>query len=145
MKIEGGHKYFIRIERLKCEGCHRLHNALPDILVPYKHYTAEVISGALDETITAGDLESEDYPCKMTIKNWQHWLITNQDYINGHMKSIGYRMLGCGEDLLHSKAPLLTKLQKSSEVWLETILRFVYNSGGHLVPSRGVVFAPTLF
>ena len=43
-------------------------------------------------------------------------------------------MLGFGEDLLHSKVSLLTKLRKSSEVWLETILRVIYNSGGYLVP-----------
>lgn len=145
MKIEGGHKYFIQIERLKCKTCRRLHTALPEILVPYKHYTTELISGVLDETITIGDLEDGDYPCEETMKNWHHWLMANQDYIDGYMKSIGYRRLGFGEDLLHSKVSLLTKLRKSSEVWLETILRFIYNSGGRLAPVRGEAFAPTLF
>lgn len=64
MKVEGGIKQFIQIERLKCEQCHRLHNALPDILVPYKHYTTELISGVLDETVSSGDLDDEDYPCE---------------------------------------------------------------------------------
>lgn len=134
MKIEGGQKHFIQIERLKCKSCQRLHNALPDILVPYKHYTAEVISGVLDEMVTADDLENEDYPCEETMKRWHHWLMANQEYIDGYMKSLGYRMLGFSEDLLHSKVSLLSQLRKSSEVWLETILRVIYNSGGHLVP-----------
>lgn len=134
MKIEGGQKHFIQIERLKCKSCHRLHNALPEILVPYKHYTTEVISGVLDETITVGDLENGDYPCEETMNNWHHWLMENQEYIDGYMKSLGYRILGFGEDLLHSKVSLLTRLRKSSEVWLETILCFIYNSGGRLAP-----------
>ena len=134
MKIEGGQKYFIQIERLKCKSCRRLHNALPEILVPYKHYTAELISGVLDETITIGDLEDGDYPCEETMKNWHHWLMANQEYIDGYMKSMGYRILGFGEGLLHSKVSLLTRLRQSSQVWLETILRFIYNSGGRLAP-----------
>jgi len=134
MKVEGGIKQFIQIERLKCEQCHRLHNALPDILVPYKHYTTELISGVLDETVSSGDLDDEDYPCEETMKRWHHWLIANQKYINGYMKSLGYRMLGFSEDLLNSKVSLLSQLRKSSEVWLETILRIIYNSGGYLIP-----------
>ncbi|WP_353744764.1 DUF6431 domain-containing protein [Acetobacterium sp. MES1] len=57
MKTEGGTKQFIQIERLKCNHCERLHNALPDFLVPYKHYVAQIISGVLDEVISADDLE----------------------------------------------------------------------------------------
>lgn len=135
MKTEGGTKHYIQIERLKCEQCHRLHNALPDILVPYKHYTTEIISGVLDETISSDDLDNEDYPCEKTMKRWDHWLMANQEYINGYMKSLGYRMLGFSEDLLNSKVSLLSKLRESSEVWLETILRVIYNSGGCLVPT----------
>ena len=139
MKTEGGNKHFIRIERLKCEQCHRLHNALPDILVPYKHYTTEIISGVLDETVSSDDLDDEDYPCEETMKCWHRWLIANQEYINGYMKSLGYRILGYrilgfSEDLLNSKVSLLSQLRNSSEVWLETILRIIYNSGGYLVP-----------
>ena len=62
MKLEGGEKRILRLERLQCtnEGCRRLHNALPDCLVPYKHYAVEVISGVLDDIIAADDTEDED-------------------------------------------------------------------------------------
>ena len=134
MKTEGGTKQFIQIERLKCNHCERLHNALPDFLVPYKHYTAEIISGVLDNVISADDLDAEDYPCEQTMKRWQRWFNGNQNNIEGNMRSIGYRLLGLGEDLLSARISLLTHLRKSSEVWLETILRIIYNAGSFLVP-----------
>ena len=135
MKTEGGIKQFIQIERLKCKRCERLHNALPDFLVPYKHYITEIISGVLDNIVTPVDQDSEDYPCEETMKRWHYWFRSNQDNIEGYMKSIGYRILGLGEDLLNSKISLLTHLRNSSEIWLETTLRMIYNSGGFLAPA----------
>lgn len=134
MKTAGGTKQFIQIERLKCNHCERLHNALPDFLVPYKHYVAQIISGVLDEVISADDLDTEDYPCEQTMKRWHRWFNGNQNNIEGNIRSIGYRLLGLGEDLLSARLSLLTHLRKSSEVWLETILRIIYNAGSFLVP-----------
>lgn len=135
MKSEGGIKQFIHIQRLKCKHCQRLHNALPDFLVPYKHYKAEIISGVLDNIVSSDDLEDEDYPCEATMNRWHHWLGSNQANIDGYLKSIGYRLLGFSKDLLNSRTSLLTHLRYTSEVWLETILRVIYNSGGNLTPA----------
>jgi len=135
MKTEGGSKEIIKIQRLKCPHCNRLHNALPDFLVPYKHYTTEIISGVLDGVVSSTDQDSEDYPCEETMNRWKQWFRTNRDNIDGYMKSIGYRLLGFGEDLLNSKVSLLTHLKGSSEVWLETVLSMIYNSGGFLAPT----------
>ena len=33
---------------------------LPDILVPYKHYSEETISGVLDEIVGPDDMDSEN-------------------------------------------------------------------------------------
>ena len=73
MRSEGGETKFIHIERLKCTRCARLHNALPDFLVPYKHYAAEVVSGVIEGVITSDDLDDEDYPCEATMRHWHHW------------------------------------------------------------------------
>lgn len=64
---------------------------------------------------------------------WHHWLMVNNLRIDGYLKSVGYRLLGFGEELLNASMSLLDKLRSSSEEWLETILRFIYNSGGFLV------------
>lgn len=45
------------IRRFRCQNCHSYHNELPDCLVPYKHYEAEVVAGVLDEVILPADLD----------------------------------------------------------------------------------------
>ena len=68
---EGHERHVCIIRRMKCTKCGILHRELPDFLVPYKHYTAEVISGVLDGQITPYDEDSADYPCEMTMHRWQ--------------------------------------------------------------------------
>lgn len=36
-----------QLRRLKCKNCGILHLELPDLFLPYKHYSREVISGVL--------------------------------------------------------------------------------------------------
>lgn len=136
MRLEGGERKCLRIERLQCtnDGCRRLHRALPDCLAPYKHYATEVISGVLDEVITPDDTEAEDYPCETTMYRWKLWLMANYLRMEGFLRSIGYRLLGLGEELLTSEVSLLEKVRTMNNCWLEAILRMIYNSGGFLVP-----------
>lgn len=108
---------------------------LPDFLVHHKHYVTEVISGVLDGIVSPEDDDSEDRPCEDTMRRWHHWLMANELYIDGVLKSIAYRELCFSEDLLKSGTSLLSKLRSISSEWLETILRFIYNSGGSLSPA----------
>lgn len=39
-----------RLRRLKCKNCGKLHTEIPDCIVPYKHYAAEVVEAELLET-----------------------------------------------------------------------------------------------
>ena len=132
LKKEGGERLRYLINRLRCTHCLMLHRELPDCMVPYKHYSAEVISGVLDGYVTSADEDTEDYPCEMTIHRWHHWLMANTLRIDGYLKSIGYQVLGFTEELLKSSVSLLQELRSSHERWFETILRFIYNSGGYL-------------
>ena len=61
--------------------------------------------------------------------------MTNYLRIDGYLKSIGYRLLGLGEGLLHSNVSLLETLRSSNGCWLEAILHMIYNSGGFLEPA----------
>ena len=108
---------------------------LPDFLVPYKHYNEETISGVLDGIVNPDDEDSEIYPSEKTMLCWHHWLILNQFNMEGHMKSIGYRLLGFKEELLRSSSSLLGQIRRSMpDAWLRTILRYLYNSGNSLQP-----------
>ena len=111
---------------------------LPDMLVPYKHYPEETISGVLDEIIGPDDEDSECYPSEATMIHWHHWFMANYFNVEGHLKSIGYRLLGFGEELLKSDCSLLTHMRSSvPDMWLKIILRYIYNSGNSLHPFYG--------
>ena len=96
---------------MKCPRCKKLHRELPDILAPYKHYHLDIIMGMLEGTLTVGEDEFEDYPCEKTVERWNAWLQQNRIAIDGYMKSVGYRLLGYGEELLHSTVSLLEKMR----------------------------------
>lgn len=129
---EGGLKEHLMIRRLRCVGCHRYHNELPDCLVPHKHYEAEVISGVIDGVVTSEDEDSEDFPSLQTMLRWLQWFRMNLSNIEGFLRNVGDRILGLGEAFLFSSASLLDALRKTKPNWLERILRIIYNSGGYL-------------
>ena len=134
--MEGGGKVWFLLRRLKCPHCRKLHRELPDLIAPYKHYLSEIISGVLDGFVRADDADTEDYPCEQTMERWRKWLELNRSYIEGYLRSIGHRLLGFGEELLDTNVSLLRHMRSSFCAWLETVLRYVYNSGGFLEPFR---------
>lgn len=69
MKLGITRKVIIR--RMKCEQCGSLHRELPEFLLPYKQYEAEVILGVIEGFITSDTLGYEDYPCEMTMMRWR--------------------------------------------------------------------------
>lgn len=73
-------------------------SALPDCLVPYKHYASELIVGVLDDVVTPDDADTEDYPCEATMYRWKHWLMVNYLNMGDYLKSIALRLLGWKRD-----------------------------------------------
>ena len=53
-KKERGEKRWVIIRRFCCtnKDCNRLHNELPDFLIPYKHYEAQLIEDVIEGTVT---------------------------------------------------------------------------------------------
>ena len=134
MRQAGGEREYIQIRRLKCSHCGRLHNEMPDCLVPHKHYAAKVIEDVIDEAAGPDDLSTEDYPCEQTMQRWKAWMQRNQTQIDGIVKSAAYRILGFGDQLLNSSVSLLEKLRELGAGWLCIIQKIVYNSGGAMAP-----------
>ena len=118
--------------RIFSQDCHSYHNELPDCLVPYKHYEAEVIAGVLDEVIRPDDLDSEDYPSFNTMLRWLQWFHENLQRIEGYLRTVGYQILNLEEKLLFTSDLLLNNIRNRYQNWLELILRLIYNSGGFL-------------
>ena len=134
-KAAGGRKSWFLINRLKCRKCDQLHNELPDIMVPYKHYGSEIIEDVVDEVIGPDDRETEDYPCEGTMKHWKWWISHNEAAINGQMRSMMHHLLDLDREFLRSGESLLEELREViSPGWLSVVTRFIYNSGGRIEP-----------
>lgn len=131
-KHEGGDRDFLSIRRFRCTACESYHNELPDVLLPYKHYEAEVISGVIDGIVTPHDQDSEDYPSISTMLHWLRWFQLNLSNMEGYLRNAGYSILGLGKDLLFSDQSLLEAVRKKYFNWLEKAIRIIYNSGGFL-------------
>ncbi len=135
MRSYGGETSHIWLRRLCCKRCGRLHLELPDLLVPQKHYAAEVIENVVDEVSTEEDESTEDYPCQDTMHRWKRWLAFCGTQIEGQLRSIGERLLGLGRDILEASDSILQALRVDGAGWLGICLRAIYNSGGSLLPA----------
>ena len=71
VRTKGRKTYWVRIDRMKCTKCGTIHRALPDYILPYKEYEAELIRGVIEGLITSDTLGYEDYPCEATMNFWR--------------------------------------------------------------------------
>lgn len=70
IRTKGGRTAWTKIRRAYCVRCGAVHRKLPDTLLPFKQYEAEVILGVLEGWITCETLGFEDFPCEMTMLRW---------------------------------------------------------------------------
>lgn len=108
MKNEGGEKQWLMIRRFRCRRCKKLHNELPDCLVAFKHYKAEIISGIADGIVTPDDLDSENYPCAGTIYLWLRWFQINLERMEGYLRAAAYELSDFDLKIPFSKVSLAT-------------------------------------
>jgi len=72
----------LRIQRLKCGGCNKIHHELPDLIVPYKRHCIQTI-----ELIVNGD--EEDTDCEeSTINRIKAWWKSIRLYVEGVTASL---------------------------------------------------------
>ncbi len=121
------------IERRRCvnQGCRISHRLIPDILIPYKHYEADLIEDVIDGVITEDDLETEDYPCEATMGRWRLWAVELLKNAEGQIRAAAYRILDLSEGFLRSTESLLERIQERiPQGWLSVALRIMINTGG---------------
>ena len=120
-KRHGGIREYIEIRRLKCPVCGRLHNELPDILTPFKHYGSEVIEDVVDGIVSPEELLTEDYPCEKTMERWNQWIQSNTLEIERYLQR------SQGPDTL-----LLNNVRSRGAGWMGVVAQAVYNAGGRM-------------
>ena len=126
-------QYFIPRHKCNNPRCGKVHRMLPDFMVPFKHYTEDVISDCVNHNSEESQICSG--PSASTIDRWKRWMELNKPDIDGHLKSIGHRELGFSKKLMNTSVSLLEKLMFAiPHGWMRIILRMIYNSGAYLVP-----------
>ena len=142
LKQEGGITTRITVKRFKCPDCRKLHTVLPSCLMPYKHYTTEVICGVLDEVISASDPDYEELPGIETIKRWLSWFYRNLERINDIMSRIFQSDNSSGSSVPSDSSASSDRDSFPSVSiifrvvfpdWLERLIRIIYNNGGTLL------------
>lgn len=134
MKNYGGICTYIRIRRMKCHACGKLHHELPDILVPYKHYAAEVIENVVDEIVTSASRIAEDYPGEETMKRWKRWIQRNIHHLETCLNQIlsehqSVAFLKASKYLKSIHYVSLELLRQEGAGWLSAITGIIYRCG----------------
>ena len=112
------------IRRLRCRHCGRIHHELPDMVVPYKHHSAEVIEEILAEK------EEETYPCETsTALRLRCWFSLLREYFERALRAIRY--IHRQDEVICQELSALIPLTPASLAagWLKSIVRILVNSG----------------
>lgn len=109
-----------------------MHNELPDVLVPHKHYASEVIEEVLGNKALSLGLAEEDYPCDVTKERWNSWFKSNMAQIEGILRSV---LFSISENIkiFERTDSLLLRIRKEKERWLSYCVKGVYSSGHSLL------------
>lgn len=137
-RLAGGKKEWYMIPRMECinkECPCKIHSCIPDNMSPHKHYDAGLIEDVIDGVLSSDDIGTEDYPCADTMALWKEWAEKNTTNIDGQIRSIGYRLLDFGIQILTSAVSIIQELrQKISTGWLKAVTWVIYNTGGRITP-----------
>jgi len=133
-RTEDGKKQWIRIRRLRCKECRKIHRQLPDAILPYKHYLAEVIEEALESR--------EDAPVEpdaRTLERWRKWFTWVRAIMEAVLLSIQIQAMGLLQKLYGDETPLAARCGKGGG-WLADSMRKSINAGyPAYIPSLHVV------
>lgn len=126
-----GEKKIYLVRRMYCRDCRRMHTELPDFLIKYKHYEAQIVEDGIEEQIPAWC----NHPVPETIRRWQIWFRHILPLLNAALASV-YTEL---EDQLPSffrKIDYVEQLRSKGEGWLATVLDILINTNRY--PEGGI-------
>ena len=122
-RTEDGAKHWVRIRRLRCKKCRKIHRQLPDTILPYKHYQAQVIEEVLD------DAKPEPTgPESSTLYRWKKWFSSAKGLLESRLVAMQTVKTGLFQSLLRDET-LLAERRKKGGGWLADIMRHTINAG----------------
>ncbi|HVI41445.1 MAG TPA: DUF6431 domain-containing protein [Anaerovoracaceae bacterium] len=123
---ENGEKKILKIRRLWCSRCSRIHHELPDIIVPYKRYSSETIENILSEKAE----HTDSCPCELsTEKRIKLWFFLLKEYFESAMEAT--KALYDYDTEIVSMISLLLPFSNYRHFpagWLKVLVRLLINS-----------------
>lgn len=115
----------LRIRRLRCKTCNKIHHELPDLIIPYKRYDSNCI-----ESVVTDDKATSVSADDSTLFRWKAWFKKSAHHFSGCMISIAIQTdKGSVKDSYDSMS-LLQRLWHyvgNAEGWLARVVRTIVN------------------
>lgn len=122
-KDENGGKVWYQVPRKECKECGKTHCMLPDFMIPYKHYRAEIIEAVIDDTDIYFAIEES------TIYRWKRWFRNIKEQLNSNLRAVRQAEEGLFYTLLDNTSSLLEEMRQSSGKWLAKAIGITINAG----------------
>jgi hypothetical protein len=126
------------LRRLLCDTCNSLHRELPDIVQPYKHYSAEVVQAVLDDSEEASTCAADN----STIRRWMSDFAVAEPDINQRLSSVYVRMTEETVPISRSE-DILDKIRRRAKRWLPFVMNLLIN-GGHKICTQFAFCLPVI-
>lgn len=124
--LDGAEKTLI-IRRLRCDSCEKIHHELPDFIVPYKHYDAQVIENILKGS---GKPAESCSPCEdSTARRTIRWFSLLLPYFEAAIRSLIEMNRYHNELVLELSELLPLSASRLPAGWLVRLVRALVNSG----------------
>lgn len=114
----------LRIRRLRCTCCRRIHHELPDLLIPYKRFSAVSVETALHGGFTAAVAADNS-----TISRWLHWFTWFYIYAAQCLSALAFRhQLFPHEAGVSGPFSKLTRFVGDASGWLARVVQSIANA-----------------
>jgi len=123
-----GEQVKLRIRRLRCGTCRKIHHELPDFLAPYKRYQATCVENVVSDPPVEPLVAADD----STLYRWRRWCRDQAAYWLGCLTAIALRFRQ--DPVQVASAPALSahrslgRVVESGPGWLLRVVRVVVNS-----------------
>jgi hypothetical protein len=147
-KYFGGKITILKVPRVKCENsrcsCDLL-TVLPDTVIPYKHYSADVIQKAVDLSVSPYSPEVENYPTDETFEDWKEWFEGNLNNTVHVLESVSHRVTELANIDQSSSSSLLEHIRIIKTHWLRYLNWLICAAGSAFRTLRSLRINPPAF
>jgi uncharacterized protein YbaR (Trm112 family) len=124
IRKENNERCWYLLQRLKCKDCGKIHVELPDFMLPYKHYDAEMVQDTIDE-------KEENYCAAddSTIRRWKTSFKFAKARISALLIAMWMKTSVNSAPLFKAEDALCDVKEMRPCDWLTFVIRMLVNGG----------------